>query len=413
MHTKNQTDIFLSILFLILTSGFFVGCKKDQVSQIATTITSISPDSGAYSTVVTIMGTGFSASASNNTVKFNGVTTTVQNASSTSLTVIVPKGAGTGAVTVSTNNQTATGPQFEYLYTYSLSLLAGNGQAGYNDGTGTAASFKGINDLAADGQGNIYVADYENARIRKVTNAGVVTTLAGGDSSGTADGTGSAAGFSSPAGLTLDKDGNLLVADIVINKIRKVTPAGVVTTIAGNGIAGHLNGNVSSAEFNYPSDVAADANGNIYVTEYFGYDVRLISAVGVVSTIAGDTLAGFADGQGSTALFNGPTSLSLDNQGNIYVVDYLNQHLRKVTAAGIVTSVQTIFDVFGLAIDPNNNIYMAAIGSVIKLSPDGSVHTIVDNSSNPNLEFYAITIDPQGVIYVAGSDNNLYKILAE
>ncbi|HLY69646.1 MAG TPA: IPT/TIG domain-containing protein [Puia sp.] len=413
MHTKNQTAILLTIIFLVLTSEFFIGCKKDQVSKIPITITSISPDSGAYSTVVTIMGTGFSSSAGNNTVKFNGVTTTVQSASSTSLTVIVPKGSGTGAVTVSANNQIATGPQFEYLYTYSLSLLAGNGQAGYHDGNGNAASFNGINDLAADVQGNIYVADYENGRIRKVTAAGVVTTLAGGDSSGTADGAGSAAGFTSPAGLTFDKDGNLLVADIVINKIRKVTPAGVVTTIAGNGIAGHVNGNVSAAEFNYPSDVVADANGNIYVTEYFGYDVRLISAGGVVSTIAGDTLAGFADGQGTAALFDGPTSLIRDNQGNIYVVDYLNQHLRKVTPSGMVTSVKTIFDVFGLAIDTYNNIYMAAIGSVIKLSPDGSVHMVVDNSSNPNLEFYAITIDPQGVFYVAGSDNNLYKILAQ
>jgi sugar lactone lactonase YvrE len=275
-----------------------------------------------------------------------------------------------------------------------ISTLAGNGNNGFQNGTGTQATFNGPAGIAIDASGNVYVADFHNNLIRKVTPAGVVSTLAGtvsnptdstastqvsifsgptgvavdasgnvyvadsGDneikmvtSSGTVttlagnanpgsnDGTGAAASFYNPTGVALDASGNLYVADFLNNLIRKVAPGGVVTTIAGNTQTGSTNGADTTATFYFPNSVAVDASGDVFVADDFNNLIRQISPSGQVTTVAGSGLAGSLNGTGTAASFNDPDGITLDASGNLYVADANNNLIRKITPAGVVTTV--------------------------------------------------------------------------
>jgi hypothetical protein len=170
-----------------------------------------------------------------------------------------------------------------------VTTLAGlAGSAGSADGTGSAARFNTPEGVAVDGSSNVYVADSGNHTIRKITPGGVVTTLAGlAGSSGSADGTGSAARFNFPVGVALDGSGNVYVADSLNNTIRKMTSAGVVTTLAGlAGSAGSADGAVSAARFNEPFGVAVDGSGNIYVADTFNFTIRKITPPGYAADFA-------------------------------------------------------------------------------------------------------------------------------
>ena len=194
---------------------------------------------------------------------------------------------------------------------------------------------------AVDSNGNIYVADYGNHTIRKITPTGIVTTLAGSSGiTGSSDGTGSAARFSFPSGVAVDKAGNVYVADQGNDTIRKVTPAGEVTTLAGlAGRTGSADGTGSVARFFAPHDVAVDGAGNVYVPDA-GNTIRKITGAGVVTTFAGTAFSsGFADGTGSAARFFEPTGVAVDAAGNVYVADSLNYTIRKITPAAAVTTL--------------------------------------------------------------------------
>ena len=154
--------------------------------------------------------------------------------------------------------------------------MAGSTTSGSADGTGPAASFNNPNGLAVDGSGNVYVADTFNHMIRKITSAGVVTTVAGSTTSGSADGTGAAASFFRPYAVAIDASGNLYVADCNNNMIRKIDSAGVVTTLAGSTTAGHADGTGTAASFNSPGAVAADGSGNLYVADSGNNMIRKI-----------------------------------------------------------------------------------------------------------------------------------------
>jgi streptogramin lyase len=223
-----------------------------------------------------------------------------------------------------------------------VTTFAGSGNATFADGTGTAASFNTPSGLVFDATGNLFVADRYNNRIRKITPEGVVSTFAGSGSTGNSNGTGAAASFWLPCGITIDASGNLFVADQVNNMIRKITPAAVVTTFAGSGQIGLQNGTGTSASFYYPTGVIFDANNNLYVADNLNNTIRKITPAGVVTTFAGNGYTGSADGTGNMASFNQTTGVASDPFGNIYVADQYNNRIRKISPAGEVSTIPVI-----------------------------------------------------------------------
>jgi hypothetical protein len=217
-----------------------------------------------------------------------------------------------------------------------VSTFAGSGTRGHDDGTASQATFDGPTGLVADGHGNVYVAD--GRLLRKITPGGVVTTLAGniaapmGDSPLYIDGIGTAASFDFISCLAMDAEGNIYAGDgIFYSVIRKITPEGVVTTFAGNsnGAIGSTDGPVLSATFGGILSLASDSAGNLYVSQ-FNNVIREITPSNLVSTPIGNGLAGSTDGIGTAASFNDPTGITIDNDDNMYVADWQNFLIRKV-----------------------------------------------------------------------------------
>jgi mucin-19 len=284
--------------------------------------------------------------------------------------------------------------------TGAVSTLAGSvGVSGKADGTGTAASFKNPAGLAADASGNVYVADYANQLIRKVTSAGVVTTVAGvSGMAGALDGQGynsTPALFSSPVGAAVDASGSVYLADSGNNAIRKVDPSGVVTTFAGNSLSvGRVDGAGTSASFNAPGGIALDpTTGGFVVADTVNHLIRKVTSTGVVSTFAGTATEGSADGLGIAASFNLPSAVAVDAGGNIYVADYDNNTIRKITTAGQVSTfagaaggagstdgvgtAARFNHPRGVAVDSGGYVYVADFGNhtIRKIAPDGTVLT--------------------------------------
>jgi alpha-tubulin suppressor-like RCC1 family protein len=308
---------------------------------------------------------------------------------------------------------------------------------GNADGTGSAAQFVWPTGGAIDGSGKLFVADTVNCTIRKVTPAGVVSTLAGfPGNSGSADGASSAAQFSYPRGVATDGSGCLYVADTYNSTIRRVTPAGVVTTIAG--VAGHVgstDGSGSVALFNYPSGIVADGSGNTYVADTNNHTIRKVTPVGVVTTVAGTGgLSGSADGIGTGAQFNSPQNIAIDATGNLYVTDTNNSTIRKVTPAGVVTTIAGLAGYYsdssdgtgsaarfaqpsGIAVDFAGNLYVTDGNYTIRrITPSGVVTTVAgvagycgrSDGTGSAVQFYqphGLAVDSTGNLYVMDSGN--------
>jgi len=221
-----------------------------------------------------------------------------------------------------------------------VSTVAGKQDTtGTADGIGVNATFNSPHGVTCDKSGNIYIADRFNHKIRKIAPGNAVTTFAGSGSIGGFDGTGTAASFYEPWGIACDTAGNVYVADTKNYKIRKITPAGVVTTIAGTGTFGTTNGPAALARFGFPTGICVADNGTIYVADHQTHTIRKISA-GTVSTLAGTAfVSGSNDGPGATASFNRPYGIELDVNGNILVADEWNHLIRSVTPAGVVSTI--------------------------------------------------------------------------
>ena len=217
-----------------------------------------------------------------------------------------------------------------------VSTVAGSVQ-GSTNANGTSAQFYYPAGVAVDSSGTVYVADRNNHRIRKIAPNGDVTTLAG-SSAGFANGTGVAAQFNSPSSVAVDDSGNVYVADSSNNRIRKITSTGVVTTLAGSGTAGASDGTGTGAQFSWPFGVAVDKFGVVYVSDQNNHRIRTISATGVVGTLAGSTV-GSANGTGAAAQFNFPSGIAVDTSGTVYVADTSNNRIREITSAGVVTTM--------------------------------------------------------------------------
>ena len=193
-----------------------------------------------------------------------------------------------------------------------------------------------------DSAGNVYVADTYNDEIRKISPSGVVSTLAGSaGQQGSSDGTGSAARFSYPEGVAVDSAGNVYVADFYNDEIREISPSGVVSTLAGSaGQRGSHDGAGGAARFDWPDGVAVDGAGSVYVADTYNDEIREISPSGVVSTLAGSAgQTGSSDGAGGAARFDGPDGVAVDGAGNVYVADTYNDEIREITPSGLVTTL--------------------------------------------------------------------------
>jgi streptogramin lyase len=220
-----------------------------------------------------------------------------------------------------------------------VSVFAGTGASGAGNGTAGSATFNSPMGVAVDGSGNVYVADYGNDLIRKINTAGAVSTFAGSGATGADNGADTLATFNLPESVAVDAAGNLYVADNGNDLIRKITPAGMVSTLAGSGIAGSANGTGTAASFNSPFGVAVDGTGNVYVADAGNNQIRKITAAGVVSTFAGSGAKGANNATGAAASFNTPSGIVVDGAGNVYVADENNNLIRKITTAGMVTTI--------------------------------------------------------------------------
>ncbi len=316
-----------------------------------------------------------------------------------------------------------------------VSTHAGDGAPGVVDHpSGSHAQFADPFGVAADAAGNIYVADGgASNRIRKIAPDGSVSTLAG-DREGYADGAGAGASFHTPSGLAIDREGNLYVADTGNNRIRKVTPAGIVTTIAGDGTAGFRDGPGGSAQFDGPVGVSVDASGQVYVADTYNDRIRVVSASGEVRTLAGGDRPGYVDGDGrGGALFDTPCGVAVSAGGDIYVADTGNDRLRKVGADAQVSTVGLYTpegaEIFiggpvGMVTTRDGFLYFTEQerGIVWQLGPDGRTRLIAgvgtgfadgDGASVARMNQPAgLTLDREGRLYVADGVNYLVRKLA-
>ena len=240
----------------------------------------------------------------------------------------------------------------------------------FSNGIGTSATFNSPSGVAVDASGNVFVADRSN-RIRKITPGGVVSTLAGNGTAAFADGTGTGAKFDFPVGVAVYVNGDVLVADTNNLRIRKVTPGGVVTTLAGSGSAAFADGTGAAASFYAPYAVAADTSGNVFVGD--SARIRKVNPLGVVSTLAGfcvvpsrgsGCIGGFSNGVGTNALFGNLFGVAVDANGYVVVADEGNSRIRKVSSGGVVTTpafadgtgtVSAVFYPKSVAIDASGN----------------------------------------------------------
>jgi sugar lactone lactonase YvrE len=280
--------------------------------------------------------------------------------------------------------------------------------------------------VAVATDGTIYLSDTgENNRIQKITPDGNVITIAGGVE-GFADGVEDKAQFNTPSGLALAPNGALIVADTGNNRIRKLTPAGQSSTVAGNGAAGYADGPANAAEFNGPTGVAVDKNGNIYVADSYNDRIRLITPDGQVSTVAGKGIPGFADGDRNTALFDTPGNVVVANDGSIIVADTGNDRLRRITPDGNVTTLPAteLSNPIGLVVTHDNFLYVTDDSRVFQIAPDGVTRVIAgsysgfaDGSEEARFNQPAgIAITPAdyerpATLYVADSGNYLLRKL--
>ncbi|MEN3326024.1 MAG: hypothetical protein V7638_831 [Acidobacteriota bacterium] len=311
-----------------------------------------------------------------------------------------------------------------------VTTLAGDGSPQVRDADqATQAAFSDPFGVAAGKDGTIYISDAgDSNRIRKLTPDGHVTTVAGG-TEGFSDGNGSTAAFNTPSALAIDANGNLYVADTSNNRIRKITPQGDVSTLAGDGTAGYLDGPAAQARFNGPIGVAVDAQGNVFVADTYNDRIRMISPDGQVSTVAGAGTPSYGDGDRSTNFFDTPCGIVAAADGSLIVADTGNDRLRKIDKDGNVSTIdvtingEPLSSPVGLALTHDNILYVTELdrSRVIQVAPDGNAYVIAgrgpgfaDGSDAARFnQPTGIAIDPRnGALYVADPANYLIRKLS-
>ncbi|WP_010299751.1 NHL repeat-containing protein [Candidatus Odyssella thessalonicensis] len=261
------------------------------------------------------------------------------------------------------------------------SVFAGSGTAGTTEGTGASAQFNNPYGVAVDSSGTLYVSEYTNHRIRKITSAGVTSLLAG-SAQGYAEGTGSGARFDRPYSVAVDSSGTVYVADFFNSRIRRITSAGVTSTLAGSSTGGYLEGTGGAAQFGTPIDVAVDSSGTVYVTDTYTQRVRKITSGGVTSLLAGSNTIGYAEGTGASARFSSPYGIAVDSSGTAYVADSDNHRIRKITSGGTTSLI----------------------------AGTGIAGTAGGSGAGAQFNYPAgIDVDSSGSLYIADSSNHLIR----
>lgn len=328
-----------------------------------------------------------------------------------------------------------------------ITTIAGNGQYGYsgNGGLATSAALSYPQSIALDGAGNMYIADSDNQVIRKVSTAGIISTIGGNGLGYSGDGGAATnAEMEYPEGIALDPAGNLYIADSSNNRIRKVSAPGIITTIAGTNTSGYSGdgGRASLAQLSNPAGVALDAVGNLYVADSGNYVIRKISPAGTITTVAGTGTEGYS-GDGSTATaatFSYLRGITSDLAGNLYVADTYNQRIRKIAVGGIVTTVAgngssgysgdsgmatsaQLSYPSGVALDTLGNLYIADSNNFVvrKVSTLGVITTVAGNGSNgysgdggpatsAEISYISVVgVDASGNLYIADDDNGVIR----
>jgi sugar lactone lactonase YvrE len=306
-------------------------------------------------------------------------------------------------------------------------VLAGDGVAGVRDAGADRARFSDPFGVASTADGTLYVSDAGDAqRIRRITPDGVVSTLAGGRE-GLVDGPGPQARFRTPSGVALAPDGVLYVADTGNNAIRRIAPDGVVSTVAGNGNAGHVDALGPDARFNGPIGLAIDGSGRIIVADTYNDRIRLVDANGVVTTIAGSGQPGVLDGPALEARFDTPCGVAVDRAGNIYVADTGNGAVRVISPAGMVSTIGPpppfgLLDPIGIAVSADGLVYVTdARGRVVEITPGVDARIVAGGSpgfaNGPGgaARFRApagLVVASPGRLVVADSRNALVRLVA-
>jgi len=438
---RRKTLLIKACFCIAATFTFLsIGCRKDDDNSSNTFmhISSISPASGKYGIMDTIHGGGFGSAANDIELFFNSAQAKIISVSDTEIITSVPKNAESGFLTIRKNNQQVIGPSFHYIYTVTASTLAGTGFPGYKDGPAAKANFFYPHGIAMDDQGNIYVSDFGNNRIRRISTDGNVTTVAGNGTKGYRNGPALDAEFYAVNGLATNHD-NLYIADG--SRLRKLSFFNnIVDIVAGNENNGRTDGTGVEAEFNLIYGVTTDAYGNIFVSDVNNNRIRKINLHGVVTTIAGNE-GGFADGQGSKALFSLPGQLTVDlHAGTIYIADAGNARIRQMNAAGNVFTFAgngnlgykdgRFFNAefkfpTGITIDAKKNVYVCGEENVIrKIDTNEDVTTIAGSGTRGYLDgpgeiamfnqpIY-MTTDGNGTLYVSDQSNHcIRKVVIE
>jgi ABC-type branched-subunit amino acid transport system substrate-binding protein/sugar lactone lactonase YvrE len=406
--------------------------------------------------------------------------TSLPSTPTTALISTTPTGLPLTSIAIATPQPTLEPITSRFLYVegVTVSTLAGDGHWGYRDGPGAQARFNGVEGgMAVDRQGNIYVAE-RGHRIRRITPdglalpapvgaaqvssvEGMVSTVAGTGVPGYADGPASTAQFNYPNGVAVDAGGNVYVADTFNHRIRVIRPAGpalpapvgaaqvsssegVVSTLAGDGEAGHRDGPAAQAQFDAPTDVAVDAAGVIYVADSRNNRIRTISPEGMVSTLAGSGERGFRDGPPDQAQFDGPSRLAVDASGNVYVCDSLdrefrgNHAVRRIAPDGTVTTLAgngqpgladgplaeaRFYHLGGLDVDTAGNLYVADVLSerIRVITPQGMVYTLAGTGASGYADGpgskatflwpKGVVLDSAGRLYVADCASNRIRVI--
>jgi hypothetical protein len=312
-----------------------------------------------------------------------------------------------------------------------ITTVAGNGTHGFSGdgGPATSAQLSGPLGMAVDGTSNLFIADAGNYRIRKVSPSGIITTVAGNGNYGDSGdgGPATSAQLSDPYSVAVDGAGNVFIADTDSSRIRRVSPSGIITTVAGNGSYGYSGdgGPATSAQLDSPRGVTVDGVSNLFIADTYNSRIRKVSPSGIITTVAGNGIYGVSGdgGLATSAQLSYPSSVAVDGVGNLFIAD--GGAIRKVSSSGLITTIATLGLYASAAVDAAGNLFIADSGNndVSRVSPSGVITTVASNGSYGYLgdggqatsaQFFqpaGVAVDAAGRVYISDGGNNAIRLL--